>query len=327
MNNFLIRNTVIVTVFLSFAFESLAQTCYEQLTDTIRATITSVQAHDTILQNQDNPHFVILDVRTPSEYNPSHIEKAINYDYYSSSFTATINSLDKNKIYLLYCGSGTRSTLAFNIMTANHFRNVYNMSGGLSSWNANLFPVVTYTEPQFTYFGDSIRTFNNTPAGTTDSTCFTLTNSANSQLSITEITGLDGTVFDVEFDTQLLLDGSFNYTFYFYYSPDDNLSDSAIATITTNGGSHLVYLYGYPELSSSFTAENTSGDIHFLSINQGIYVKTKDNTESFIELYKINGSVVLSKQCSFISTEELASGMYILRATSGSQTGVMKFVR
>ena len=103
--------------------------------------ITPQEAFTLIQDNQDNPDFVILDVRTPEEFANGYIENAINLDYYSDTFRDELNKLDKNKTYLIYCRSGNRSGKALNIMEELNFREVYNMMGGIIQWEAEGFPI------------------------------------------------------------------------------------------------------------------------------------------------------------------------------------------
>jgi len=98
--------------------------------------ITPQEAFTLIQNNQNNPDFVILDVRTAEEVADGHIENAINIDYYSETFRDALDNLDKNKTYLIYCRSGSRSRNALNVMVELNFREVYNMSGGIIDWKA-----------------------------------------------------------------------------------------------------------------------------------------------------------------------------------------------
>jgi len=97
--------------------------------------ITPQEAFTLIQNNQDNPDFVIIDVRTPQEFAEEHIENAINMDYYSETFRDELNNLDKNKTYLVYCRSGKRSGNALDIMKELNFREAYNI-GGIIEWKA-----------------------------------------------------------------------------------------------------------------------------------------------------------------------------------------------
>jgi len=103
--------------------------------------ITPQEAFTLIQDNQDNPDFAILDVRTPEEFADGHIENAINLDYHSEIFRDELNKLDKNKTYLIYCRSGNRSGKALDIMEELNFREAYNMTGGIIQWEAEGFPI------------------------------------------------------------------------------------------------------------------------------------------------------------------------------------------
>jgi rhodanese-related sulfurtransferase len=70
---------------------------------------------------------VILDVRTPGEYQSGHVKGAMNVDYYAN-FEAEVQKLPKDKIYLLHCASGRRSGEATAIMRQLGYK-AYNMGG------------------------------------------------------------------------------------------------------------------------------------------------------------------------------------------------------
>jgi rhodanese-related sulfurtransferase len=102
--------------------------------------ITTDQASTLIEENQNNPDFVILDVRTPAEFDSGHIENAINIDYYSDTFQDELDSLDKDKTYLIYCEVGGRSKDALAIMKELGFMEAYNMLGGINQWKKDELP-------------------------------------------------------------------------------------------------------------------------------------------------------------------------------------------
>ena len=85
---------------------------------------------------------VLLDVRTANEFASGHIENAINVVYSMFGFEDQLKNLDKNKTYLIYCRSGARSGRALRIMKKNGFNQVYNLDGGLLSWQSNGLPIV-----------------------------------------------------------------------------------------------------------------------------------------------------------------------------------------
>lgn len=76
---------------------------------------------------------VVIDVRTPAEFDSGNIKGAINLDIFSPTFMNAINKLDKNKTYLMYCRSGNRSGQACSKMAKLGFEKLYNLSGGIMS--------------------------------------------------------------------------------------------------------------------------------------------------------------------------------------------------
>ena len=78
---------------------------------------------------------VVIDVRTPTEFQQKAIKGAINVNVSSGSFQWQVGQLDKDKTYLVYCRSGNRSGQACKVMGGLGFTKVYNLSGGLMSWS------------------------------------------------------------------------------------------------------------------------------------------------------------------------------------------------
>lgn len=78
----------------------------------------------------------LIDVRTPEEFNQSHLKGALNYNISSPEFENQISKLSKNKTVMVYCLSGGRSGSAAELMAGKGFIKVYNMQGGIMKWNA-----------------------------------------------------------------------------------------------------------------------------------------------------------------------------------------------
>ena len=104
--------------------------------------VTVQKAYDLVQENEGNTDFVVLDVRTPDEYAEGYIEGAINIDYYADDFENSLDKLDKDKTYLVYCRSGRRSAEARDVMTELGFQNIYNMTGGFQDWQSEDYPIV-----------------------------------------------------------------------------------------------------------------------------------------------------------------------------------------
>lgn len=100
----------------------------------LRTDVSVEEAQGLIEKNSGSENFVILDVRTPKEFQGGHIEGATNMDFRSDSFEEMLETLDRQATYLVYCGSGMRSESASELMSVLEFGNVNNMVGGISAW-------------------------------------------------------------------------------------------------------------------------------------------------------------------------------------------------
>lgn len=95
-------------------------------------SITAAKAQDMIDKNKN---LVILDVRTPGEFHAGHIEGAQLLDVtQDSTFLAGISTMDKDKMYLVYCRSGQRSRKACSLMQDQGIQDVYNLDEGYLGW-------------------------------------------------------------------------------------------------------------------------------------------------------------------------------------------------
>ncbi len=77
---------------------------------------------------------VIIDVRTPQEYDRGHIKGSMNLPL--AELPNRLKSInDKDKIYITVCASGMRSASAKSILKRNGYQSVYNGGGwqGLQS--------------------------------------------------------------------------------------------------------------------------------------------------------------------------------------------------
>ena len=79
---------------------------------------------------------IILDVRTPEEYEISRIPNSVNIDFYNPEiFMQEIGKLDKNMSYYIYCRTGVRSANSCHLMKELGFAKTYNLIGGIFDWN------------------------------------------------------------------------------------------------------------------------------------------------------------------------------------------------
>ncbi len=99
--------------------------------------INSSFAKKLLVDNINNPDFVVLDIRTKKEYDENHIifENSLNIDFYSVDFDKQILGLDVYKTYLVHCRSGHRSSIFFNGFISQRFKNAYHLKNGLVEFN------------------------------------------------------------------------------------------------------------------------------------------------------------------------------------------------
>jgi rhodanese-related sulfurtransferase len=80
----------------------------------------------------ENNEVVVLDVRTPEEFQGGHIPNATLIPL--QELENRLNEIDKEKGYLVVCRSGNRSAQASEILSNNGFSTIYNMTGGMNNW-------------------------------------------------------------------------------------------------------------------------------------------------------------------------------------------------
>lgn len=99
----------------------------------------------------------ILDVRTPNEFNSSHIKGATLIPV-SNAFGSNLSSdsllkvrigeVPKKKV-LVYCRTGRRSDTASTMLVNAGYSQVYNMAGGITAWIDAGYPVVSSEDTEF----------------------------------------------------------------------------------------------------------------------------------------------------------------------------------
>ena len=92
---------------------------------------------ETFLNRNNNENRIIIDIRTPGEYERGHIKDAINIDFYEPDFRDRLNELDKNEKYSIYCYSSSRTHSAMSLMQELSFKDVIELQGGTMFWQMN----------------------------------------------------------------------------------------------------------------------------------------------------------------------------------------------
>ena len=97
----------------------------------ITSSIKSIKANSA--HNIDD--YKYLDVRTKSEYAEKHVKGALNLPLFE--LNESINLLDKDSSYIVYCRSGYRSSVASSILKRNNINNIINISEGINGLSKN----------------------------------------------------------------------------------------------------------------------------------------------------------------------------------------------
>jgi len=87
---------------------------------------------DEALQLWQNKEAIIIDVRTPEEYRDGHIPGVTNIPL--DELEQRMNEVPKDKKVVLICRSGNRSAQGTKLLRNKGFSNVFNSTGGMSSW-------------------------------------------------------------------------------------------------------------------------------------------------------------------------------------------------
>ncbi|MGH9784608.1 MAG: rhodanese-like domain-containing protein, partial [Terriglobia bacterium] len=92
------------------------------------------------LLREDGRDLQLLDVRRPPEWEDGHIEQAALKPL--NKLTASLASLDPQRLTLVHCKSGYRSLIATSLLQRSGFAQVVNVTGGFDAWQALRLPSV-----------------------------------------------------------------------------------------------------------------------------------------------------------------------------------------
>ncbi len=101
----------------------------------VSVTTIEVSAAKDFVARYENA--VIMDVRTPVEYEMSHITGAVNVNVQDESFQDMVVALDPNKTYIVHCTknpAGGRSSRALETLQSLGFKHLYSLEGGYVAW-------------------------------------------------------------------------------------------------------------------------------------------------------------------------------------------------
>lgn len=91
----------------------------------------------TAISQKELKDVILVDVRTPEEFNAGHLPSAININWYDADFTEQFSKIDKTKTIYFYCKVGGRSIKAADRLHSLGYKNVVNLEGGYDAWVKN----------------------------------------------------------------------------------------------------------------------------------------------------------------------------------------------
>ena len=96
-------------------------------------TYRQVNMDETITMMEEGSGYIILDVRTPGEFEEKHIPGAINVANETIGTDEIPELPDKDQLILVYCRSGNRSKQASEKLVALGYTNIVEF-GGINDW-------------------------------------------------------------------------------------------------------------------------------------------------------------------------------------------------
>ncbi|MBC5772910.1 rhodanese-like domain-containing protein [Pontibacter sp. KCTC 32443] len=130
---------ILVVLAASIFFTDLGKNyAYSLITSTVsNQAVPNIDPEDLYALEQP---YVLLDLRTPEEYEISHLKgtRFVNYNTFQVDDLADI---PKDAKLILYCAVGVRSSKAGVALQEAGYTNVLNLRGGIFNWVNKGFPV------------------------------------------------------------------------------------------------------------------------------------------------------------------------------------------
>ncbi|MFM1877675.1 MAG: Thiosulfate sulfurtransferase [Bacteroidota bacterium] len=79
---------------------------------------------------------LLVDVRTPGEFQQGHLDGAQNIDWLNPNFASKWSAVDKNRKIYVYCKVGGRSAQSAQKLRDMGFKHVVNLTGGYDAYLA-----------------------------------------------------------------------------------------------------------------------------------------------------------------------------------------------
>lgn len=104
--------------------------------------VKDVTVEEAAAKLKKDPKMVVVDIRTPGEFAGGHLKGALNLDFNADDFEKKLAKLDREKIYLMHCMSGGRSTASIAVWDRLGFKKVFHLKAGAMGWKNEGQPMV-----------------------------------------------------------------------------------------------------------------------------------------------------------------------------------------
>ncbi len=108
-----------------------------QADDDVQNSVTTIEVNAAKEFVARHENAIIMDVRTPVEFEMSHITGAVNVNVQDESFENMVVALDPNKTYIVHCTKNPadgRSSRALETLKSMGFKHLYSLQGGYVAW-------------------------------------------------------------------------------------------------------------------------------------------------------------------------------------------------
>ena len=119
------------------------QTKAKEMVDKARAETKHITIQQLKKAIDDEADVVVLDVRTPKEYEAAHIPEAINAPRGLLEFSVWSLVPDQDETIYVYCKTGARAALATKLLNELGYLNALAVDTGGAEWVKSGFPVQT----------------------------------------------------------------------------------------------------------------------------------------------------------------------------------------
>lgn len=99
------------------------------------------EAYAFLKNHKGDEDVILIDLRNKEEFDKGHIENAVNMDYSQTTFPDAVESLDREKRYILIDRTQNKSMNTAELMKEMRFDKVHLVIGGWDEWNKQGVPV------------------------------------------------------------------------------------------------------------------------------------------------------------------------------------------